>query len=169
MKALLTLLPTIESLAIRSKVEEFLTTKVQAYFTVVPASSSGRYHPKYCLGDGGLLRHTIAATKILNHMLALEFAQKIFTALQRDKMRAAIILHDTFKQGDGVSGKTVKNHELIAADEFNKFLGVPQSHIGQLMKTHMGQWGAQHPKNAAEYFVHLADYLASRKDIEVIQ
>ena len=169
MKTLLILCQTIESKSIREKTIEFLTTKVPPYFTTVPASSSGKYHPKYCLGDGGLLRYTVAATKILNHMLNLDFAKTTFTALQRDKMRSAIILHDTFKQGRSTEGHTVKNHEVIAADEFNAFLGQSSSDIGTLMIAHMGEWGAEKPKNLAEYLVHLADYLASRKEIEVGQ
>ena len=28
------------------------------YFFEVPASSTGKYHPSYSLGEGGLLRHT---------------------------------------------------------------------------------------------------------------
>lgn len=31
------------------------------YFFHEAASSTGKYHPKYALGDGGLLRHTKAA------------------------------------------------------------------------------------------------------------
>ena len=28
------------------------------YFFNVPASSTGKYHPEFSLGDGGLVRHT---------------------------------------------------------------------------------------------------------------
>jgi hypothetical protein len=101
-------------------------------------------------------------------MLNLDYAKSEFSPLQRDKMRAAVILHDTFKQGLSSEGHTVKNHEVIASEEFNAFLGVEYSDIGQLMKCHMGEWGAERPKTSAEYLVHLADYLASRKDIEVL-
>ena len=34
------------------------------YFFEVGASSSGKYHPNYALGKGGLVRHTKAAVRI---------------------------------------------------------------------------------------------------------
>ena len=35
------------------------------YFFEVPASSTGKYHPDFALGDGGLVRHTKAAVRLL--------------------------------------------------------------------------------------------------------
>ena len=34
------------------------------YFFRVAASSTGKYHPAFSLGEGGLLRHTKAAVRI---------------------------------------------------------------------------------------------------------
>ena len=34
------------------------------YFFDVAASSTGKYHPTYALGNGGLVRHTKAAVRI---------------------------------------------------------------------------------------------------------
>ena len=34
------------------------------YWFTIPASSTGKYHPEYALGDGGLLRHSKAAMRI---------------------------------------------------------------------------------------------------------
>ena len=39
------------------------------YFFHEAASSTGKYHPKYALGDGGLLRHTKAAVRIAYELL----------------------------------------------------------------------------------------------------
>ena len=39
------------------------------YFFHEAASSTGKYHPKYALGDGGLLRHTKAACYIAHELL----------------------------------------------------------------------------------------------------
>ena len=50
---------------------------VADYFFEVPASSTGKYHPEYSLGRGGLVRHTKAAVKIANNMLQLN----MFTGL----------------------------------------------------------------------------------------
>ena len=35
-----------------------LIANADDYFFTVPASSSGKYHPPFDLGDGGLVRHT---------------------------------------------------------------------------------------------------------------
>ena len=40
------------------------------YFFEVPASSTGKYHPEYALGDGGLLRHSKAAMRIGYELLS---------------------------------------------------------------------------------------------------
>lgn len=36
---------------------------------IIPASSSGKYHPVYSLGDGGLVRHVRAAVGIAHSMI----------------------------------------------------------------------------------------------------
>ena len=44
-----------------ANLKEFATELIanaDDYFFVVPASSSGKYHPPFDLGDGGLVRHT---------------------------------------------------------------------------------------------------------------
>ena len=38
------------------------------YFYEIPASSSGKYHPAFSLGDGGLVRHVKVAMRILEEM-----------------------------------------------------------------------------------------------------
>ena len=42
------------------------------YIWHVGASSTGKYHPQYALGDGGLMRHQIAVVKFLNFFFELE-------------------------------------------------------------------------------------------------
>lgn len=39
--------------------------KVNEKFFTEPASSTGKYHPDYAQGEGGLYRHTCAAVKLL--------------------------------------------------------------------------------------------------------
>ena len=39
------------------------------YFFEVPASSTGKYHPEFALGDGGLIRHTKVAVRIAYELL----------------------------------------------------------------------------------------------------
>ena len=40
------------------------------YWYSVPASSTGKYHPEYALGEGGLLRHSKAAMRIGYELLS---------------------------------------------------------------------------------------------------
>ena len=39
------------------------------YFFQIPASSTGKYHPKFTLGDGGLVRHVKVAVLIAKDLL----------------------------------------------------------------------------------------------------
>ena len=65
------------------------------YFFEIPASSSGKFHPPYALGHGGLMRHTKAAVKIAYDLVRLEQNQH----LDSDLIIAALILHDGIKRG----------------------------------------------------------------------
>ena len=42
----------------------YLLEKLPDYFYTMPASTSGKYHPEFSLGEGGLVRHTKAAVRI---------------------------------------------------------------------------------------------------------
>ena len=109
----------IKNKSIREFVENFMDNEVPEYYKAVPASSSGKYHPSYALGDGGLVRHTIASVKFAVHITSLEYLQ--IDNLTRDKIIAACMLHDMFKQGrKGETGHTVKDHAKVAHDEIVK-------------------------------------------------
>lgn len=162
----------IKNKAIREFTEHMLDNEVPEYFKTVPASSSGKYHPPYALGEGGLVRHTIAAVKFIVHITSLEYVQ--VDSITRDKMIAATILHDTFKQGrTGESGHTTKDHHRVGYQEIVKCakeqdLETVGEQIGRLVLTHMGEWTPNSkPGNKVAFLVHLSDYLASRKDILV--
>jgi len=151
------------------------------YFFTIPASSTGKYHPQYALGDGGLLRHTKAAVKIANELFRMEQYQEMFTKRQKDLMIIALFCHDGFKDGLQQEDHTRFDHPLIAAEkiaeEANKYLAEEDvKFICQCIKSHMGQWNTNSfyigvelpkPKETWEKFVHLADYLASRKFLEL--
>ena len=157
---LLRLTSVISSEKIREETRAALLSAPK-YFRRVPASSSGKYHPKYALGRGGLVRHTIAVVKIADHMCNLEFRR--VDAATRDKILAACFLHDTRKQGmtDADSGHTVKDHAKLASET------IEDQDISRMVLSHMGQWGRNKPGNMPQFIVHLADYLGSRKTIEV--
>ena len=46
---------------------EVLVEGLPDYIWHVGASSTGKYHPAYSLGDGGLMRHQIAVVRFLNY------------------------------------------------------------------------------------------------------
>lgn len=48
-----------------------LLDNLPEYIWHVGASSTGKYHPAYSLGEGGLMRHQIAVVRFLNFSLNL--------------------------------------------------------------------------------------------------
>jgi hypothetical protein len=153
------------------------------YFYTAAASSTGRYHPSYALGEGGLVRHTKAATRFANHLLQLEQNQLLFNERERDMILSAIILHDGWKHGNAGSTFTTHEHPQVCADWvetsdiFNDVLPIEdRKEIATAISSHMGQWNTtkrskvvlNKPETEMQKFVHMCDYLASRKDIEVL-
>lgn len=147
------------------------------YFFEVAASSTGKYHPKYSLGEGGLVRHTKAAVKIAKDLMNLE--QYRFSEDEKDVIIASLILHDGMKHGLNSSKYTVTEHPIIMAkfirDNWSHEFSDIESQIELIcgcVATHMGQFNMDFktkkevlakPKSKLEQFVHLCDYLSSRK------
>lgn len=157
----------IRNADLRTDVAKFLVNEVPDYFFVVPASSSGKYHPSFSQGQGGLLRHTKMVVEILFQLKPLyDKFDNIY-----DSLIAAAIIHDTFKHGWIDKGHTVKNHEEMAAEKWKKFveykiLDKEYSIVYHAVRGHMGQWGVDYEdyKNVEHIqLVHLADYITSRK------
>lgn len=166
-----------------AQIREFAEKLIECapdYFFEVAASSTGKFHPSYALGPGGLVRHTKAAAKILHELLALEMFNK-YSCDQKDMMLTAIMAHDFFKHGlASQAGKyTVAEHPMVCANfirdnaELTAMLTPEQiDFICGCIASHMGQWNTDYrskkeimpkPKTGPQNFVHLADYLASRK------
>lgn len=165
--------------AIRSLVENCLKA-VPDYFWTMPASTTGKYHPEYTLGEGGLVRHTKAAVWIANELLRLDMFKRI--SHFSDEIYAALILHDTIKKGMDGSAYTTTDHPLRASEFVQKIADdtswgdyAPVRTICNLIETHMGQWNTDYdgnevlprPRTPEQVFVHMCDYLASRKFITV--
>ena len=75
-----------------AKFTTYCVNNLPDYFFTVPASSSGKYHPSYALGDGGLVRHTKAAVSIAHELFNLEMFP--FTNDEQDLIIVSLILHD---------------------------------------------------------------------------
>ncbi len=166
-----------------TKIQEItknLIRQLPDYFFEVAASSTGKYHPQYALGFQGLIRHTQAAVRIANDLLQLE----TFRGLSKDKdyIIAALILHDGIKHGWENSKYSVANHPILASNFVINNIPPeedtePYRKIAELIETHMGQFNTDYkngleilkkPSTKAQSFVHLCDYLASRKYLEFI-
>lgn len=160
---------------------EHMIEEIPEYFFEVAASSTGKYHPAYALGKGGLARHTKAAVRFLNHILQLEQYSKLFTDRERDLLRVAVLYHDAWKHGENDCGFTTFDHPVVAAQHIRNYdgdlIGIEeQNFVADAIASHMGQWNTSNrdktvlpkPSTFAQELVHLSDYLASRKDIIVV-
>lgn len=164
---------------IRSLVSEQID-RLPDYFFEVAASSTGKYHPSYALGEGGLVRHTKAAVAIAKDLLGLEMYGK-YSAEDKDIILAALILHDGMKHGTAGGKYTVATHptemaDFIQADCAKKLGEETCDKLYSAIAAHMGQWNTDYktkkeilpkPQTAIQKFVHQCDYLASRKYLEV--
>jgi hypothetical protein len=166
--------------------------KVPNYFWFVPASASGKYHPKSSLGMGGLVRHVKSVFWIAEELLAHPLYAP-FNEDEKDEIRVAVLLHDACKQGIENEGtSTLAEHPLLVRDHLMPD-AIPMGRttdvwstddiklagawfrICDLIETHMGIWTKDKqgneildvPKTKAQLFVHMCDFLASRKIIEV--
>jgi hypothetical protein len=151
------------------------------YFFEIPASSTGKYHPGYSLGDGGLYRHTRAAIRIAIELFRLDWWH--FTSDEQDLIIASLLVHDGWKSGWPKEQYTRSDHPRIAFDTLNKNEDlhnfVSQEQFNMFLNniiSHMGQWNYDSktqqeilpkPQTKFQKFVHLADYLASRKCLEM--
>lgn len=167
------------------EIAEEALTYVPDYYFFVPASSSGKYHPKSSLGMGGLVTHVRSvfalSEELLTHPLFAPFSDE-----EKDEIRVAILLHDCLKQGkDGSAGHTVIEHPLLVRDSLYPHklsdedrgtqIDDAWDRICSLIETHMGIWTKDkegnkvlnEPETPAQLFVHMCDFIASRKIIDI--
>jgi 23S rRNA maturation-related 3'-5' exoribonuclease YhaM len=91
----------IENEDIRDSLRVMLE-KVPDYFFTIPAASTGKYHPSYAQGDGGLVRHTKAAVRMAYELFGIyKFPQRT-----KDLIIMALVLHDSVKKGEEESEYT---------------------------------------------------------------
>lgn len=176
---------SILSTIVNDDIREFAKVLVEGlpnYIWEVGASSTGKYHPAYSLGEGGLMRHQIAVVRFLNYFFDLEQYNKPFGSRKMDLMRVAGLVHDGRKSGEQEDYERSKftrfEHPLQMANVVRGYDGQYLNHdelefIARCIESHMGQWATDKksstilpkPEDVYQHFVHLADYLASRKDI----
>jgi len=154
------------------------------YFYEIPASATGKYHPKYALGQGGLVRHVKATLVIAEDLFRNNTVQQ-FSDVNKDIVRVSLLLHDGLKCGYPQQNHTVRTHPLDVCDYLKEiFDNAMKTSINPIVvlriisciKSHMGEWNTDRdgkevlpkPYQEIPQFVHLCDYLASRKDIEIV-
>jgi len=149
-------------------------SQVPDSFWVIPASSSGKYHPQQSNGEGGLIRHILAC---------LYFAKEMKSAYRLnefdyDIVISAIVLHDI--------GKAMAEPHDCVATRFLAYVNSEDNTITdrviRCVRWHMGRWATgstdcltfeQGSKvwpdsfTLLEQITHLCDYMASRKRVEL--
>lgn len=151
------------------------------YWLEKPASSTGKYHPEYALGKGGLLRHSKAAMRIGYELLNDPIIGDKYTPREKDLLLMSLLVHDGLKLGIPEEKYTRFDHPILMANfivEKNVEIGLTEEDakfMADAIKTHMGAWTTDYngndilekPKTKYQTFVHMCDYLASRKCILV--
>ncbi len=151
------------------------------YFFSVAASSTGKYHPTFALNEGGLVRHTKVAVRIAKELLDNNSIGHKFTSDEKDLIIISLLIHDGLKLGFEkekytrfdhplLVGKLLKENkeDLLLTDEEIIF-------INNCVSSHMGEWNKNEysnvilplPKSKYQRFVHMCDFLASRKFLDV--
>lgn len=151
------------------------------YFFEVPASSTGKYHPAFALNVGGLVRHTKVAVRIAKELLQDESISTGYTCNEKDLIIMALILHDGLKSGLVKSDYTNFDHPILVCNyikENKDKLSLKDNEIEfltNIISSHMGPWNTSNysdvelpvPTSRYQKFVHMCDFLASRKFLDV--
>lgn len=164
----------IQDKTLRDWVENLLSVQSEAFWAI-SASSSDKYHPEQSRGEGGLVRHILAT---------LYFAREFFCCFnaeqnEQDCVIAALLLHDI--------GKAMNEpHDIVGAQALR--YAADKSEDCMILRTiagvrwHMGSWALgstachkdergskRFPEDFSriEQMVHLSDYAASRKRVNL--
>ena len=156
---------------------EIMIEKIPDYFFTIAASSTGKYHPMYATGEGGLLRHTKAAVRMAREL----FGIYKFPDRTKDLIIMSLVLHDSLKKGMNEEKYVRFDHPILAADFVRNNAGELKlsnedvEFVASAISSHMGRFNTSDysdvilplPKTPEQKFVHMCDYLASRKVIKI--
>ena len=161
---------------LRMMVKSYLEESVPEYFWEIGASSSGKFHPAFSQGKGGLVRHTKAVVMFAEELLRMS-SYAFIRDEYKDYVIAACIVHDTAKYGAKEYDKAeYKNHAPAAAVAFDTWCMSLDYDCSEFLlnaiASHMGQWSTDRddrPFTNIDRCVHMADYMASRPFIDIPQ
>lgn len=168
----------ITSPEVANLVEEALS-QVSSGFYTAKASSTGKYHSKSNNTSGGLVRHTQEVFYMAFQIINLKQYQTKLSLLDRDVILAACLLHDVCKSGRGFQNTTsVHNHPLLVRgllrglsgqrlEIWSRISTAVESHSGEFTTNFRSNVVLPEPSNLVGEIVHLADFLASRRDINL--
>lgn len=165
----------------KRKDAEILINMLPNYFFEIPASSTGKYHPSFACSKHGLVKHTKVAVTIAYEMFKDEILTNKFTEEEKDLIIMALLLHDGVKHGLDKEEYTRFDHPLLISKlimENQDKISMNTDEVRKLCKmieSHMGPWNTNNytkvvlpkPENELERFVHMCDYLASRKFLDI--
>ena len=158
----------------RDFIEYYFIKHVPDYFFEIGASSSGKYHPAFSQGTGGLVRHTKAVVMFAEELLRMS-SYAYMKDEYKDFVIIACLVHDTCKYGISEYDKDFyKDHAKNAAFNVNNawmdYFDCPcPDYLYDAIKSHMGQWSEKEdrPFTSIDRCVHMADYMASRSFIDI--
>ena len=161
------------------KFAEEVIANADDWFFVEPASLSGKYHPTFSLGEGGLVRHTRCVA-----YFAMAMAESMnFNDEDSDLIIIAALAHDIKKHDNNKN--YMREHPLLASEylctimeKFSEDI-ITNEQVQKIccaVASHMGKWEAKEPwlkgkepfpmpLNDFEKALQAADYIASRKKI----
>lgn len=156
----------------------YLINLLPDYFFLIPASSTGKYHPKFASTNNGLVKHTKVAVRI-----AYDLFETVnnFTDSDKDLIIMALIMHDGLKKGMVEEKYTRFDHPLLISKLIMENANNLEMSIDDvrkmctLIESHMGKWNTSKyssvelpvPTNEMQRYVHRCDYLASRVYLNV--
>lgn len=157
-----------------------LVDMLPEYFYEISASSTNKYHPSFTIGEYGLLKHVKVAVRIAYELLNNESIGN-YTQDEKDLMIIALMFHDGLKHGMTHEKYSKFDHPMIMSnfieEHKSEFLFTDEERVlvRKCIESHMGQWNTNDfsnvvlPKPITKYerFVHMCDYLASRKFLNV--
>lgn len=165
----------IQDEGLRAIVRAYMENGCPAYFYEIGASASGKYHPMFSQGEGGLVRHTKAVVMFLDELMKMS-TYSYMRQEYKDYAFAAAIIHDSAKYGVGeeIDKTQYAEHASNAAKLFENYClehnYVVSPYLLNAVRSHMGQWttnAEDKPFTSIDRVVHLADYVASRNFINI--
>lgn len=157
---------------------KYLINLLPDYFFTIPASSTGKYHPKFASTKNGLVKHTKVAVRI-----AYDLFETVtnFTDEDKDLIIMALIMHDGLKKGMVEEEYTRFDHPLLVSklilenannlkmdiSTVRKMCSMIESHMGKWNKNKFSKIELPIPRDEYQRFVHRCDYLASRNYLNV--